>query len=127
MRTRNVVLLIVAPIAFCAAGSVVAVAGIGGGAAVVQKAEEDRSKDITIKSCKAGEFGTVEVAYTIVNSSDTTQTYIPQFSVTAKDGTIVGEASDITSEVPAGKTYKGEAVGTVSGKPGTVTCSLSGS
>lgn len=111
-------------LAVCGIGSVVTFAAIGGGVKAVQQETQSRTADITISGCSKTVIGTVEVAYTLTNSATVSRVYLPEFRLETADGTIVGQAADITPEVPAGKSYKGKAVGTIDDGAGKFTCKL---
>jgi hypothetical protein len=122
LRTVLIVLAVLA--ALCGGAGVLFVGAVGGTAKVVTDEQASRAGDITVDSCRA-ELGTiVYVQYTIVNSGTTSQTYIPQFDLIGTDGTVLGQASDITSDLAPGKTYKGKAMGTLSDRVPAFTCKL---
>lgn len=108
----------------CGGGSVLAITAIGGGAKVIQQETASRAADITVTGCTKTIISTVEVSYTLTNSATVSRTYLPEFRLQTADGTIVGQAADVTPEVPAGSTYKGKAVGTIDDAAKKFTCKL---
>lgn len=117
-----VLLAVGAVIAVCAIGSV---AVLGGGVHEMKKVQASRTADVRIVSCAKTVIGTVEVSYALTNSDSVSRTYLPEFQVKATDGTIVGQATDVTPEVGAGQSFKGKAVGTVDDSAGNkFTCVL---
>jgi hypothetical protein len=112
---------------FCVVGAIAAIAGIGGTAAVIEKESESRAADINIGTCTKTIINTVEVNYTLTNSSSAGRSYMPEFRIVAWDKAILGSAHDFTPEVPAGSTYKGKAVGTIAEGAEKFTCELVGS
>jgi hypothetical protein len=102
-----------------------AIAALGGGVKAVQHEQASRTADVHISSCAKTVIGTVEVSYSLTNSDTIGRTYVPEFQVKATDGTIVGQATDVTPEVGAGQSFKGKAVGTVDDSAGSkFTCVL---
>lgn len=100
-------------------------AALGGGAKAVQHEQASRTADVHIVSCGKTVIDTVEVSYTLTNSDSVSRTYLPQFQIKDRAGTIVGEANDVTPEIGAGQSFKGKAVGTVDDSAGTkFTCLL---
>ena len=126
-RSAIKVVLIVAAIvlAVCGGGALAAFGIVGGGVATVEHESADRTADVTITGCEITVIDSIEVAYTIKNSSKSPRSYSPRFSVTTPDGTIVSDANDFTQSIAAGATYKGKAIGMLSDASNKrVTCKL---
>lgn len=112
-----------------AGGLVLGLAGTGAaineGVKAVEAEAVDRQADVKIGKCdRETLLDVVEVSYTVTNSGDTPRTYVPTFDIVTADGTVVGQASDITSELAPGAVYKGKAVGAPSEAGGKITCRL---
>lgn len=120
-RWPRVLVVVLVMLAACGIG---ASALIGGGAAAVQHSVASRTGDVTITSCGKSVVDTIEIGYKIHNSSVVTQTYLPEFNVLS-GSTIVGQASDIAENIPAGGDYAGRAVGMLDDGARTgLTCKL---
>lgn len=117
-NTLKIVLIVLGVLlALCGGATVFTLAGAGKAIETVDKEIKKeavtRTADVKITSCALGAGGMfIEVKYDIVNSSDTTQTYILSFDILSGK-TRVGEANGIESDVAPGVTVKGTAMGTV--------------
>lgn len=85
--------------------------------------EGDRKRDVTINACNRTIVDTVEVSYTIKNSSAESQSYTPHFQFVGTGDAVVGEAYDFANEIKSGQTFKGKAIGTVNAS-GPFKCNL---
>lgn len=112
--------IVVAVFAACGLG----VLALGGAAKEVHNQTVQQTNDIKMTSCKADEFGMVDVTYTITNSASVSETYVPHFQFQDASGAVIGDAYDISSSVAPGKVYKGKTTGTISGD--LKTCSVVG-
>lgn len=80
---------------------------------------------ITMTGCTVDKFGIVKVSYTLVNTGERQNTFLPSFRITDPKGVQVGTASGVDADVQPGATVKGEAMGTIAGEtPNRVTCTL---
>lgn len=122
VRTVLIVLAVLA--ALCGVGAVACSALVGGGAAAVSHEQESRIADVTIGSCHTELGSVVYVDYTVVNNGTTSRTYTPSFDMVAADGSVIGQASDITSSLAPGKTYRGKAMGGLNDPLAKFTCKL---
>jgi hypothetical protein len=124
------VLIGVAALVLCGVGAL-ALAGAGGKAVVdsVNEQATARAAEIKITSCAGpDEFGMVTVKYTIHNSSDEAQSYLPQFDLGDGKGTVYGQAGDIVNNLAPGKDYKGSAANVVQAPKGAkIVCAVSSS
>jgi hypothetical protein len=125
------VLIGVAALVLCGVGAL-ALAGAGGKAVVdsvdqqTNQQATDRKADVKVTSCSRGEFGLVTVRFTVHNSSDQAQSYLPQFNIEDSKGTVYGQATGVVNDLAPGKDYKGSAMGVDEVPAGTkVTCTLS--
>lgn len=123
-RSKIWLWILLGMLVLCGGGSALAVATIGGAAAVVEKSATDRAEDVTITSCKVTQDLFVEVGYTIKPHANGSQVYFPQFNITDSTGAIIGTAADITTNLPSGSTYKGKAMGNITPVQGKITCVL---
>jgi hypothetical protein len=124
------VLLGVAALALCAVGGL-ALLGAGGKAVVdsvdqqVSQQATDRKADVTLVSCSRGEFGLVTVRFTVHNSSDQAQSYLPTFNIEDAKGVVTSQATGVVNNLAPGKDYKGSAVGVDEVPAGTkIVCKL---
>jgi hypothetical protein len=112
----------------CAVGGV-ALIGAGGKAVVstVDREAADRQADIKITGCEVDSFGLATVTYTVHNSSSESRSYLPEFNVESKTGTVYGQAADVVNDLKPGKDYRGKAIGstTLGGGKGVV-CTVTG-
>jgi len=100
----------------CGAGALL----LGGAASQVdkqiQQEQTARADSVKITSCKMDSVLNIPlVDFTVTNTTDKQQDYIVQFNIVDKDGVVVGSASDIASNVPAGGSAKGQAMGSFTG------------
>jgi hypothetical protein len=100
---------------------------VGGTAAVVdqeiKQQEADRKSHVQLAGCQRTVIDSMEVTYTIVNSSDQPQDYALQIDVMKDETTRVGSAIGYEANVLPGAKVQGTAVGNVTGK-GKVVCIL---
>jgi len=92
----------------------------------IQTVEADRLADVKVTSCKVDPGGeTLSANFTVSNSGPDARVYMIQINILGSDKTtIIGDATGITSEVPAGGTYKGKAVGVLSERTRKISCQL---
>ena len=97
----------------CASGGIFML-GFAGQSVVdtVNEQANSRKLDVSVTSCKLGEFGMAEVSYKVLNHTKQSQDYLISFDLTDNGGNVYGEASDIVNGLQPGKTYNGKAVGT---------------
>lgn len=118
-------------LAMLCGGAAVAMIGAGGKAVVdsvdqqVSQQASDRRADVKLVSCSRGEFGLVTVRFTVHNSSDQVQSYLPTFNIEDAKGVVTSQATGVVNNLAPGKDYKGSAVGVDEVPAGTkIVCKL---
>lgn len=129
-RSRAWVWVLVAAVLVVACGfGALALAGAGGKAVVdtVNQEAADRKADVKITGCSVDQFGLATVSYTIHNDSAEAVSYVPEFNIESKTGTVYGQAADIVNDLAPGKDYKGKAVAGATVDGGAkIVCTLTG-